>query len=78
MDQSESIRDRFGAAAAAYAFADPADDPDLHQRFQRLDFVNPVWPGTTVSGFVLTNLDELFSQARMRLEQHVHAVLVDA
>lgn len=51
----------FPASEAADAFA-----PDIHSRthreldqhFQQLAFKNPVTPGSTVSGFILSNLDE--------------------
>ena len=46
---------------AAYAFhaTTPGDsDQALHEWFEELQFRNPVMLGTTVSGFVLTNLDE--------------------
>jgi hypothetical protein len=51
----------FPASEAAEAFA--ADDaPERHtalaQRFRQLAFRNPVPPGATTSGFVLTHLDE--------------------
>ena len=51
----------FAASEAADAFhattGDGADRP-LDERFDSLQFRNPVMPGATVSGFVLTNLDE--------------------
>ena len=51
----------FAASEAAHAFhattGDGADRP-LDERFDSLQFRNPVMPGATVSGFVLTNLDE--------------------
>jgi hypothetical protein len=49
------------ASEAAHAFhATTADGADraLDERFDGLGFENPVMPGATVSGFVLTNLDE--------------------
>ena len=49
------------ASEAAHAFhATTADGADraLDERFDGLGFKNPVMPGATVSGFVLTNLDE--------------------
>jgi hypothetical protein len=53
--------DYFAASEAAWAF-DAAASEDairaLDERFKGLQFRNPVMPGTTVSGFVLTNLDE--------------------
>jgi LssY C-terminus len=49
----------FAASEAAYAFHDTtAADRALDERFESLQFRNPVMPGATVSGFVLTNLDE--------------------
>ena len=51
----------FAASEAAHAFhATTADGADraLDERFDSLQFRNPVMPGATVSGFVLTNLDE--------------------
>jgi hypothetical protein len=46
----------FAASEAAHAFtlttADGARDAD--QRFESLQFRNPIMPGATVSGFVLT------------------------
>ena len=49
----------FLASEAAYAFRAPdPGDGSIGQRFDALRFRNPVMPGATVSGFVLTNLDE--------------------
>ena len=51
----------FAASEAAHAFrATTADGADraLDERFDSLQFRNPIMPGATVSGFVLTNLDE--------------------
>ncbi|SAK59349.1 hypothetical protein AWB79_02609 [Caballeronia hypogeia] len=51
----------FPASEAAEAFADSkalVTKDELDQRFRRLAFHNPVLPGRTVSGFVLTNLRE--------------------
>jgi hypothetical protein len=50
----------FAASEAAYAFhaATSDDDRALDERFDDLQFRNPIMPGATVSGFVLTNLDE--------------------
>jgi hypothetical protein len=46
-------------AAEAIALDDPDADLDaLDRRFRELAFKNPVLPGATVSGFVLTNLHE--------------------
>lgn len=48
----------FPASEAAEAFASLSYSDDLEQRFTSLAFLNPVPAGGTVSGFVLTNLDE--------------------
>jgi hypothetical protein len=50
----------YAPAEAAYAFHGVGSDDDqaLDERFDELQFRNPVMPGATVSGFVLTNLDE--------------------
>ena len=51
----------FAASEAAHAFdATTADGADraLDERFDSLQFRNPIMPGATISGFVLTNLDE--------------------
>ncbi|MEN8205919.1 MAG: LssY C-terminal domain-containing protein [Pseudomonadota bacterium] len=51
----------FPASEAADAFAPAAGsrkNRKLNQHFRQLAFRNPVTPGTTVSGFILTNLDE--------------------
>ena len=51
----------FAASEAAHAFhATTAAGADraLDERFDSLQFRNPVMPGATASGFVLTNLDE--------------------
>ena len=46
-------------AAEAIALDDPGADLDaLDRRFRDLAFKNPILPGATVSGFVLTNLHE--------------------
>jgi hypothetical protein len=48
----------FPASEAAEALA-PGEPPTaLERRFRQLAFRSPVLPGTTASGFVLTNLDE--------------------
>jgi hypothetical protein len=49
----------FSASEAAYAFrsSDPSDG-SIDARFAGLRFRNPIMPGSVVSGFVLTNLDE--------------------
>jgi hypothetical protein len=51
----------FPASEAAEAFASSAShdqQAELDRRFRALAFHNPVRPGETVSGFVLTNLNE--------------------
>jgi hypothetical protein len=48
----------FSPSEAAYAFRSSGDQRALEQRFNELQFRNPIMPGATVSGFVLTNLDE--------------------
>ncbi|BCZ85672.1 hypothetical protein PTKU64_93470 (plasmid) [Paraburkholderia terrae] len=51
----------FPASEAAEAFADsnaPVGKDELDRRFRGLAFRNPVLPGQTVSGYVLTNLSE--------------------
>ncbi|WP_199229434.1 LssY C-terminal domain-containing protein [Azospirillum sp. TSO22-1] len=60
----------FPASEAAEAFT-PGDPPDrtleLDRRFWHLAFHNPVPPGATTSGFVLTNLDEGFKFVHLDL-----------
>ena len=51
----------FPASEASEAFASgnsAAQRAELDQRFRELAFRNPVLPGSTTSGFVLTNLDQ--------------------
>ena len=48
----------FPPTEAADIFAPAGQQQDFEQEFKRLAFRNPVPPGGTVSGFVLTNLDE--------------------
>jgi hypothetical protein len=48
----------FPASEVADAFASGGQREEIARRFKRLAFRNPVPPGATVSGFVLTNLDE--------------------
>ena len=51
----------YPASEAAEAFqAVPVDSgkSELEKHFQKLAFRNPITPGSTVSGFILTNLDE--------------------
>jgi hypothetical protein len=46
----------FSAAEATHAFS-PGDDR-LSEHFKTLRFDNPIYPGTTVSGFLIVNRDE--------------------
>lgn len=48
----------FSSSEAAYAFRPADEDSALRQQFERLQFRNPVMPGSIASGYVLTNLDE--------------------
>ena len=48
----------FPATEAAEFFSSQGRQAQLEERFRELAFRNPVPPGGTVSGFVLTNLDE--------------------
>mgnify|MGYP001027511811 FL=1 len=48
----------FPPTEAAESFSSQSGEDELEQRFRELAFRNPVPPGGTVSGFVLTNLDE--------------------
>lgn len=50
----------FAASEAAYAFRSLSEDDNraLDERFDSLEFKNPIMPGETATGFVLTNLDE--------------------
>jgi hypothetical protein len=50
----------FPASEAAEAFAgnDIRSNRSLTDKFEQLAFKNPIAPGTTVSGFILTNRDE--------------------
>jgi hypothetical protein len=52
----------FSASEAVHAFhsgdASDAEHAALDERFYGLRFRNPIMPGATASGFVLTNLDE--------------------
>jgi hypothetical protein len=60
----------FPASEAAEAFAtdeSPQQRVQLDRRFRQLAFRNPVLPGVTSSGFVLTNLDEGFKFVQIDL-----------
>jgi hypothetical protein len=48
----------FPASEAAELFATHSGGEDIEGRFAELSFRNPIPPGSVVSGFVLTNLDE--------------------
>jgi hypothetical protein len=50
----------FASSEAAYAFRSASDDANhaLDEKFDSLQFKNPIMSGVTASGFVLTNLDE--------------------
>jgi hypothetical protein len=52
----------FSPSEAAFAFHTGSDDANrqLDDKFQKLQFQNPVRPGATQAGFVLVNLDEGF------------------
>lgn len=55
-------------AAEAFASGDSHDGKaELDRRFRQLAFRNPVLPGATTSGFVLTNLDEGFKFVQLDL-----------
>jgi hypothetical protein len=60
----------FAPSEVAHAFYSKASDDanwTLDARFDSLQFKNPIMPGTTVSGFVLTNLDEGFKVVEVDL-----------
>lgn len=60
----------FAASEASEAFAtgDSGNEKaELDRRFRQLAFRNPVPPGATTSGFVLTNLDEGFKFVQLDL-----------
>ena len=54
--------DYFSASEAAFAFYSDSDEANrqLDEKFQKLQFQNPVRPGSTQAGFVPVNLDEGF------------------
>ena len=54
-------------AAEAMAQGDPDRLAELERRFRGLAFHNPVPPGATVTGFVLTNLDEAVKVVQLDL-----------
>ncbi len=55
------------ASETAAAGESPAERVELDRRFRKLAFRNPVLPGATNSGFVLTNLDEGFKFVQIDL-----------
>ncbi len=60
----------FPASEAAEAFTSSSSDEakaELDRRFRQLAFRNPIRPGETKSGFVLTNLDEGFKIVHLDL-----------
>ncbi|MEN8175784.1 MAG: LssY C-terminal domain-containing protein [Pseudomonadota bacterium] len=62
----------FPASEAADAFAFAGWPDDMERRFRKLAFHNPVPAGETVSGFVLTNLDEGVKVAHLDLVASGH------
>jgi hypothetical protein len=52
----------FSPSEAAFGFHSVSDETNrqIDEHFQKLKFNNPIRPGSTVSGFVLVNLDEGF------------------
>ena len=52
----------FSPSEAAFAFHSGSKEANrqIDEKFQKLQFLNPVRPDSTVSGFLLTNLDEGF------------------
>jgi hypothetical protein len=52
----------FSPSEAAFGFHASSDETNrqIDEHFQKLKFNNPIRPGSTVSGFVLVNLDEGF------------------
>jgi len=61
-------------AAEGMALGEPAERrAELDRRFRSLAFHNPVRPGETVSGFVLTNLDEAVKVLQLDLVANARA-----
>lgn len=60
----------FPPSEAADAFNSKQGDNILEQRFQDLAFQNPIPPGATSRGFVLTNLDEAVKMVQVDLIAH--------
>ena len=54
--------DYFSPSEAAFAFDSSKEETNrqLDEKFQKLQFQNPIRPGSTQAGFVLVNLDEDF------------------
>lgn len=53
----------FSASEAAYAFRSSTSTEShqaINKHFQNLQFINPIRPGSTVSGFIIVNLEEGF------------------
>jgi hypothetical protein len=52
----------FSPSEAAFAFYKDQnkENRQLDDKFQKLRFQNPIWPGTNKNGFILVNLDEGF------------------
>ncbi len=55
------------ASEAVASKASPEQKMEFDRRFRKLAFHNPVLPGATTSGFVLTNLDEGFKLVQIDL-----------
>ena len=69
----------FPASEAAEAFSsnlthDVKAKAELDQSFRQLAFRNPIPPGATTSGFVLTHLEEGFKLVHLDLVTNVHAI----
>ncbi len=60
----------FPASEAAEAFNSKPGDNALELRFQMLSFQNPIAPGATSRGFILTNLDEAVKMIQADLVAH--------
>ena len=54
--------EHFSPSEAAFSFHTASDETNrqIDENFQKLQFKNPIRPGSAVSGFVLVNLDEGF------------------
>jgi len=62
----------FSPSEAAFAFFTESDEANrqLENTFSKLQFINPVQPGTKETGFVLVNLDEGFKAIDIDLLSH--------